>query len=291
MPTRFASRLLCSAFVFALAAACGGDKPAGDTPAGGTGTPPAADVDPNVLTITARDYAYDAPAEVPAGLTTIRLVNQGPSLHHVQLVKLDDGKTLKDFLEALKGDAFPTSPRPAGGNAPPEADSTTTLIQTLEPGTYAMICFIPAADGMPHLMKGMSRELKVVPATGARAKEPIPDLSVTLLDYDFRFSQPLATGRHLIRVENAGQQPHEIAIIRLEPGRKVMDFYQWAMKPAGPPPGRVYGGVSGIMPSEHVFIDVDLPAGTYALMCFLPDAKDGKSHVEHGMAKETAVPS
>ena len=114
MPTRFASRLLCSVFVLALAAACGGDKPAGDTPAGGTATPPAADVDPNVLTITARDYAFDAPAEVPAGLTTIRLVNQGPSLHHVQLVKLDDGKTLKDFLEALKGEAFPTwAGRPA----------------------------------------------------------------------------------------------------------------------------------------------------------------------------------
>lgn len=289
MPIRFASLVCCTV---TLLGACGGEKPPDEAPAGQPATPPpAADVDPNVLTITARDYAYDAPAEVPAGLTTIRLVNQGPSLHHVQLVKLADGKTLKEFLEALKGEAFPTWATPAGGNAPPEADSTTTVMQTLEPGTYAMICFIPGADGKPHVMKGMSRELRVVAATGPQAKEPRTDLSVTLLDYDFRFSQPLAAGKHRIRVENAGPQPHEIAIIRLEPGKKVADFYRWAMKPAGPPPGRVFGGVSGIMPSEHVIIDVDLPVGNYALMCFLPDAKDGKPHVEHGMAKEAAVPS
>ena len=49
----------------------------------------------------------------------------------------DDGGSPFIVMEALKGEAFPTWARPAGGNAPPEADSTTTLIQTLEPGTYA----------------------------------------------------------------------------------------------------------------------------------------------------------
>jgi len=41
---------------------------------------------PNVVTIVAMDYAFKAPATVPAGLTTVRLVNQGKLLHHVQLV-------------------------------------------------------------------------------------------------------------------------------------------------------------------------------------------------------------
>jgi len=31
---------------------------------------------------------------------------------------------------------------------------------------------------------------------------------------------------------------------------------------------------------------VDLKPGRYALICFLPDASDGKPHFEHGMVRE-----
>jgi hypothetical protein len=63
------------------------------------------------------------------------------------------------------------------------------------------------------------------------------------------------------------------------------------MKPVGPPPGTIHGGLSGIMPGSHSFIEVDLPPGEYGLLCFLPDAKDGKPHFEHGMTKQTTVAS
>jgi hypothetical protein len=36
-------------------------------------------------------------------------------------------------------------------------------------------------------------------------------------------------------------------------------------------------------------VEVDLPAGDYALVCFIPDDKDGKPHFVHGMAKQTKV--
>jgi hypothetical protein len=45
------------------------------------------------------------------------------------------------------------------------------------------------------------------------------------------------------------------------------------------------------MPGAHSFIEVDLPEGEYGLLCFIPDAKDGKPHFEHGMAKTTRVSS
>ena len=32
-----------------------------------------------------------------------------------------------------------------------------------------------------------------------------------------------------------------------------------------------------------------LAAGDYAFICFVPDAKDGKLHVEHGMAKQFRI--
>jgi hypothetical protein len=56
---------------------------------------------PKVVTITARDFAFDAPDTLTAGLTTIRLVNQGPDLHHVQLIRLEGGHRLADMQKAM----------------------------------------------------------------------------------------------------------------------------------------------------------------------------------------------
>jgi hypothetical protein len=292
MSARLCARLGIVAAAISLAA-CRSDKPADDasTP---SAAPPGAERTnaaggANVVTVTTSDYVFDAPAEIPAGLTAIRLVNKGPSLHHIQLMKLEGGRTLDDFLAALQGEHPPTWAIPAGGPAPPEVGSTSTSIEALEPGNYALICFIPAKDGMPHVMKGMSRALKVVGPSRAAASEPEADIVVKLVDYDFELSQPLTAGKHTIRVENAGAQPHEIAIVRLNPGKKPADFTAWGMKPVGPPPGTIHGGLSAIMPGSHSFIEVDLPPGEYGLLCFLPDAKDGKPHFEHGMAKRTQV--
>ena len=61
----------------------------------------------------------------------------------------------------------------------------------LEPGSYAMMCFVPAPDGAPHFAKGMLQGLEVSPAAAASgAVEPAADLSVELVDYDFRWSAP-----------------------------------------------------------------------------------------------------
>ncbi len=277
MPPCFLIRPALGLVVLAVVA-CRSERPA-ETPSS------------NELTITASDFSYAAPEETPAGLTTIRLVNQGPSMHHVQLVRLADGKRLDDLLAALKGEAFPEWATVAGGPAPPEVGKVSTGIQMLEPGTYALLCFIPSPDGMPHVMKGMSRELRVVGPSPAASKEPEADAVVKLVDYDFELSAPLTPGRSVLRVENAGPQPHEIAIVRLNPGTTPEQIAAWGMKQEGPMPGTIHGGVSGIMPGTHVFVELDLPPGDYGLLCFLPDAKDGKPHFVHGMAKRTTVGS
>lgn len=288
---------LTRAFALSVAmavTACGSDKPGGEssTTAGAPPAQPAEAAGPNVVTVTARDFSFEAPAEIPAGLTAFRLVSEGPSLHHVALLQFDGEKTLADFLAAMKGEGgFPSWAHEAGGPAPPKDGGASTTIQMLEPGNYGMVCFIPSADGMPHVMKGMSHALKVVAATGAPAPEPEADIVVKLVDYDFQLSAPLTPGKHTLRIENAGPQSHEIAIVKLNPGKTPLDFTAWGMKPVGPPPGMVHGGISGMQPGTHAFVEVDLPPGEYGLLCFLPDAKDGKPHFVHGMAKPTTVKS
>ena len=68
-----------------------------------------AEATPATVNITATDYAFEAPASVPAGLITMRLVNHGKELHHAQLIKLEDGKSLADLAQALKNPAAPTA--------------------------------------------------------------------------------------------------------------------------------------------------------------------------------------
>jgi hypothetical protein len=173
----------------------------------------------------------------------------------------------------------------AGGPNPPEPGDTANATLSLEPGSYAMLCFVPTPDGVPHVMKGMIQPLTVTGPARTGVAEPSADLVIKLVDYDFQLSKPLTAGRHTIRIENAGPQEHELAIVRLDPGKKPEDFALWGMKQVGPAPGKMLGGVSGIVPGMHASIDVEFTPGQYAFLCFAPDSKDGKPHFLHGMAK------
>jgi hypothetical protein len=280
----FTRRVVCGTTAAALIAlaGCRTSKPA-------NGAPSTTD-NGNVVNVTASDFSFDAPADAPAGFTTFRLTNRGPSPHHVQLIRLEQGKTADDFIAALKaGGPPPQWAILAGGPNPPEVGSTTSTTVLLEPGNYAIVCFIPGPDGVPHLMKGMVHPLKVSASTGPAAPEPTADLVVKLVDFDFQLSAPLTAGHHVIRVENDGGQPHEIALVQLKPGKEPMDFAAWGLKQEGAAPGALFGGVSGIMPGAHAFATVDLPPGDYALLCFFPDGKDGKPHFVHGMVKKITV--
>ena len=66
--------------VLALLAGCAKKD---EAPAPAPAPTPAAAVAPNVITVVAGDYSFQAPDTIPAGLTTIRLVNEGKELHHL----------------------------------------------------------------------------------------------------------------------------------------------------------------------------------------------------------------
>lgn len=245
---------------------------------------------PNVVTITAKDYAFDAPDSIQGGLTTIHLVNEGKELHHVTLIRLDQGKTVEDLAAALKK----PGPLPAwavedGGPNAIIPTSSTEETQALQPGNYALVCFVPSSDGVPHMAKGMMRAITVTAPAAAQAAEPAADVVMTLSDYSFKLSRPLTPGKHVIRIENAGTQPHELVLARLAPGKQAKDVVAWVDKMQGPPPGQPIGGVSGMEPGTHAFITVDLTPGDYGFICFLPDVKDGKPHAAHGMVETVKI--
>lgn len=276
--------------------ACSANEAAKDTTAvaqAGATTPASqASFDPatRIAVVHAKDFAFDAPDSITAGWTTFHFVNDGPSLHHVQLVRLDSGKTADDLVAAMKNPGPP--PRWAvfvGGPNAPDPGSQAEATLNLAAGNYAMLCLVDIPGGVPHFTKGMVRPIKVTAASGSTGTEPTADVTVSLADYKFDVQGSLSAGKHTIKVENKGPQPHEIEVVRLAPGKTLDDLAAWIKNPQGPPPVNALAGISAIVPGTTAYFAADLTPGNYAFLCFIPDAKDGKPHLDHGMVKQFKI--
>ena len=239
---------------------------------------------PAIVHVTATDYAFQAPDTVASGVTTFHLMNQGKEAHHVVILRMPLAQ-----LQAVN----PNGPPPAdlvmlGGPNAASPGGTAEATVDLAPGTYTLACFIPAADGRPHVAMGMARELTVTQGTSTAAM-PVADITIKLSDYTFELSGPLTAGRHTIRVEDAGPQMHEMVFVKLESGKTVQDMAAWLEKPQGPPPGALINGASPMTVGGANTTTVDLTPGEYGMICFVPDSKDQKPHIAHGMIKQVTV--
>ena len=244
-----------------------------------------------VVTVKASEFAFSAPHSIAAGTTTFRLVNAGKQLHHASLLKLAAGKTMADYVAAMKaGGPPPAWATDMGGPnaATPGAEVSATM--TLEPGEYLLVCFIPSpGETMPHMAKGMMSPLTVT-AKRQAGVAPKSDVAIKLADYSFTLSQPITAGRHEISVTNDAVQTHEVVLVKLPPGvtaKATADWVESGMK--GKPVAQPIGGLAGIGHGQTASFSATLTPGNYGLICFIPDSKDGKSHVMHGMVKEITV--
>ena len=245
------------------------------------------------VTITASDFSFTAPDTVAAGLTNFELVNHGNELHHVQIIRLEQGKTMADVHAALQShDPPPAWVTLVGGpNGAVPHGPAVSVTMSLTPGQYVLLCFIPSPDGKPHVAKGMVRPLTVVGSAAAVTQAGLPkaDNVMTLYDFNFDLDKPLTAGRRTIQIRNTGKQLHEVFIARLPTGTPVtamMDWLSGGMK--GPPPVMPVGGIVGITAGQENFATLDLEPGEYGLYCFLV-GPDGKEHVQHGMFKTITV--
>jgi plastocyanin len=270
---------------------CKSDRPSTDTQTSSAAAADAPSGAPAMVTVTANDFSFDAPGKVPAGAVTMRLVNNGKELHHAQMIRIEDGKTMEDIAKALKNPGpIPSWVKFVGGPNAIAPGKETYTTSVLTPGLYAYLCFMPSTDKVIHASKGMVLPFEVTATSAAAADLPSSDATITLADYDFQLSQPLTAGKRTILVENAGPQPHELALLKMAPGKTVEDFAAWdagGMK--GPPPAEPIGGVVALDKGGRATFTADLTPGQYGLMCFVPDSKDGKPHLAHGMMKNIKV--
>ena len=265
---------------------------------------------PNVVSLTAAEYAFQAPDSIAAGWTTFRLANHGEEVHYGHIVRLDSGRTVRELVDAYAEAIRTSGPRPKwvtrfggpGGTAPGDTSSVT---QYLEPGSYVWICPVEDSSGAPHFGKGEFKPFVVHaadPAIAARAAAPEADVAIRLEDFSFALDSPLRAGRYTVRVANAGVEPHDLVLMKLAPGRSAEDIRTWLnperarrTENAGDPGpsleslGSLAGGIAVIRPTMEVFFEANLTPGEYVLIC-MTTAPDGRSHIEHGMIRQLTVP-
>jgi hypothetical protein len=273
--------LLLAGFV-----SCKSAKPAPATADGAAAAPA-----PTRLTITATDYAFELPAQVPAGVVTIHLVNNGKEIHQAQLVRLDDGKTAADFGEAMKQKGpLPSWIKFVGGpNAVVPGGSVDGSV-ALSQGNYVVLCFHPVAGyeaahdegNDPSPSRSPLRRERRITCPGDRTPSRLPNMLFTQ-------TPTLTPGHHTILVRNAGTQDHEVVLVKLPPGVTIAAFAKWTDGMKGEPPAMPVGGVTAISSGGSADFTVDLTAGDYAFICFVPDAKDEKPHFMHGMMTQFKV--
>ena len=134
----------------------------------------------------------------------------------------------------------------------------------------------------------MSKGFVVVPGTST-AVEPTPDVTMTIADYSFATDTTLTAGRHVVKVVNNGPQPHEVVVFKLDSAKTVDDFIKFGENYQGTPPGQTMGGIAAVQTGDTHFFEVNLTPGNYLLVCFVPDSKDGKPHIAHGMMQPFTI--
>jgi uncharacterized cupredoxin-like copper-binding protein len=278
--------------LIAALAGCGSDF--NDVPGGAV---PAVDVD---APGGASEYSFSTTvSEFSAGPVRLSLTNNGTEEHQIALLKLNSDVSAEQFQVTVKNDdnssetLFSTilsSGKLVGGpNVVSPGGATQSSVMTLDSGEYVMICLIPAADGVPHALKGMIRPVHVTdPANHRSLATPTADISLQDFGFGFGGAGAYAVGQR-VEVANNGTQNHELAMYRLDRGQTAEQYIQ-----AGLPADQVTasGGVSPTAPGTTAQITLPTQPGNYLFICFLPDtAGKGALHFTLGMYAQVTIGS
>jgi hypothetical protein len=274
------------------------------------------------LRVRATDTAYEGlPAETPAGRYLLTLEVETAEGAGLNFLQLPEGMTFDDFMALLAGppaaspEAMEGTPGAEAG--PPEGEDRTPewyfqaemaggtgafagpaqAIIDLTPGEWIAWAGYPDAPQAPVGLR-VTGEAGATPAAGA---EPAADVTVTMFEYDFSVEGTLTPGSHVFAVTDVGAQPHEMFMLRA-PGpvteEQVAQFLEMEMQGGTPAPDTDLPNPEEFIPAASMtplsmgktgWIPVTLEAGTYILLCFVPDIESGMPHAYHGMYQVITV--
>ncbi len=120
------------------------------------------------------------------------------------------------------------------------------------------------------------------------AAAPTP-LRIVAVDYAFdSVADTVSGGNRTVRLVNHGHQAHMVALLRMDSTHSVPEFVRELQ--AGRTPTWVvdHGGPHLTLPGDSTTMDVALPAGSYAITCWVLDSA-GAPHISIGMIRPLEI--
>jgi uncharacterized cupredoxin-like copper-binding protein len=249
--------------------------------------PVAAKSSGNTLEVQAGEYAYTVKGAPHAGWVTISFDNLGQENHMLAIVQVKPSVTAKQVKAAALSNDQAAFDKLAQGDSnrsfgTPDllgpGQSTETVSQ-LPAGRYALLCFVPAPDGSPHVAHGMVTTIDVKKPSSS-AKPPKAQVNVTLSDTEITVPSGDAPKQFTAKVTNTGTTPHSFTLVNIEPGQTIdtvktyFDAFFNTGQASGPPPGAIVGGVSGLDPGKVAYLVQTLQPGHYAYISTGGEAPD-----------------
>jgi hypothetical protein len=113
------------------------------------------------VTIEIADNRYALSSETIASPDIQLAIANGDDVDHEALVlRFAEGTTTADLLRN-PGPALPEGVEYIGQATIAAGGEGTLVLADLSPGTYTIVCLLPAAEGLPYLASGMSAEFTV----------------------------------------------------------------------------------------------------------------------------------
>lgn len=243
-----------------------------------------------IVDVTAVDYAFGMPTEIPSGWVTFRMKNMGQAEHNAIIHKYVDTlqyETLtKLFSEALEGEGmqgfskmFEGLDTDMGGPAILSPNHTGETTVFLEPGVYTLTCWMVAEDGEYHLQKGMNRPF-IVTNEESGAEKPEGTVGITLSDLAIDIEDPIGAGEHVFDVNF--EASHNVHLAKLGKDQKMEDLESWMNKVKTPSSFTFLGGAEQAPAGMSSTFKASLEPGRYALVTY--------GIADSGMREEIIVP-
>lgn len=307
MDRRRPNRSLATLAVAAIALAtvgCGSDDApsaavtAPTEPAPVVGTLPAA---VQTLTMVGTEYAFEiaeAGQELHAGWTKVTFDNQGDEAHQVMFARVRDGVDLAEVAAAAAGDSSGSKAIEyvdmLGGVSYIGPGQRIEAMVDLPEGVVLAMCYVPDHDGVAHALSGMQTTLAVGPAAEPSDADPSEEEDVvgviTMGADGYEIPDALPAGWYRVENDDAGDAPgeglHELSILGLDQPLEdaaldqLLDDLATNATPAVELDA--LGGLGALSAGFEGYVYLDLDAGPYLAVDFMPDPGSPRPHLLDG---------
>jgi hypothetical protein len=239
------------------------------------------------------------PSRVRAGIVTFTFSQGDDGEHAVQGFRLKPGGSLdsvmQGFADALLGD-FPTRVRGiaaidggatliGGSLIFPTAPMSVTV--ALHPGTYYFFDYSDIGVVTPV-------RLSTITAVGRFQLSQVPRFTAVVIaqkhhgHHQFITPTSMSSKQSFLFINNSAED-HEVMFRPTQPGITddyITKFYDAVLAGGDRPPSPWTGvqhGLQPVSPNLWAVVQIDLPPGLYAEICYVPDDEDGIPHAYEGM--------